>query len=116
MKTSPMFLFAFFFCTSLLDCQTIQWQQLNGPHGGTALSFASNADGNIFAGSDYTENGVNRSTDGGLTWWMSSSGINDLGGRRVDGISITDSNHIIIGTFSSNGYKIYRSTNNGDNW
>ena len=115
MKTSLMFLFVFFFCTSLLDCQTIQWQQLNGPHGGTALSFASNANGDIFAGSGYNENGVNRSTDGGLTWLMSSNGIY-LAARQVDGISITDSNHIIIGTFSSNGYKIYRSTDNGDNY
>ena len=115
MKTSLMFLFVFFFCTSFLDCQTIQWQQLNGPHGGTALSFASNADGDIFAGSAYNETGVNRSTDGGLTWLMSSSGIY-LAGRSVNGIVIADSNYIIIGTGSSNGNKIYRSTDNGDNW
>jgi photosystem II stability/assembly factor-like uncharacterized protein len=47
---------------------------------------------------------------------MSSSGINNIGYRRVEGITITDNNHIIIGTSSSSGSKIYRSTDNGDNW
>jgi photosystem II stability/assembly factor-like uncharacterized protein len=102
--------------TSFVNSQTIQWQQLNGPHGGTAISFASNESGDIFAGSASLQNAVNRSTDGGLTWLMSSNGIQDIGYRSIGAIFVTESNNIIIGTYSGNGDKIYRSTDNGDNW
>ena len=116
MKNFSFFVVLFFICSSLLISQTIQWQQINGPHGGTAISFASNQSGDIFAGSYATQNAVNRSTDGGYTWLMSSNGISDIGYRSIEAIFITENNNIIIGTYSPNGSKIYRSTDNGDNW
>jgi photosystem II stability/assembly factor-like uncharacterized protein len=116
MKISFIFILLLFIVGSLTNSQTIQWQQLNGPHGGTAISFASNESGDIFAGSYVTQNAVNRSTDGGHTWLMSSNGINDIGYRSVEAIYVTESNDIIIGTYSPNGSKIYRSTDNGNNW
>lgn len=106
----------YLFIAPLVNSQNIQWQQLNGPHGGTAISFASNASGDIFAGADYIQNGVNRSMDGGFTWSVCSNGIQNIGSRSIDAILVTDNNSIIIGTNSSSGGRIYRSTNNGDSW
>ncbi len=115
MKSSlPVFL-AFFFFNSFLLPQTISWQQLNGPHGGTALSFASTADGNIFAGSDYNQKGIYRSTDGGMLWHQSSDGIY-LTDRQIECILVNDSGHIFIGTISHIGSIIYKSTNSGNSW
>jgi len=115
MKSSLPVLLAFFFFTSFLFSQSIQWQQLNGPFGGTPLSFASNSNGDIFAGSDYNQKGVYRSTDGGMLWHQSSNGIY-LTDRQVDWMVVDDSSYIIIGTNSHIGARIYKSTDNGDSW
>lgn len=116
MKNFSFLVVSLLILTSSVNSQIIQWQQLNGPHGGTAISFASNASGDIFAGAEYSQNGVNRSTDGGFTWLMCSSGIQNIGGREIGAILVTDNNNIIIGTRSSSGGQIYRSTDNGNNW
>jgi hypothetical protein len=101
--------------SSLLNSQTIQWQQINGPHGGTAISFASNENGDIFAGSSTLHNAVNRSTDGGYTWLMSSNGIHDIGYRSIEAVFVTENNNCYWHIFSE-WIKIYRSTDNGNNW
>lgn len=113
---SLFLLVVYLFIAPPINSQNIKWQQLNGPHGGTAISFASNTSGDIFAGADYIQNGVNRSTDGGFTWSMCSNGIHDIGYRSIDAIFVTGGNNILIGTNSPNGSRIYRSTNNGDTW
>ncbi|MFO7445136.1 MAG: hypothetical protein R6W90_02170, partial [Ignavibacteriaceae bacterium] len=97
MKNSLLLLLPIFFFTSFLFSQTIQWQQLNGPFGGTALSFASNSNGDLFAGADQNQRGVFKSTDDGLTWLPKSSGI-ALADRAINWISIDDSGYVIAGT------------------
>ncbi len=53
--------------------QTINWQQLTGPFGVTPLCFASNSNGDIFAGSYGWD--IWRSTDDGLTSTQQNSGL-----------------------------------------
>jgi len=103
------------FITPTLFAQSVSWQQLNGPFGGTALSFASNSKGDIFAGSYNNEKGVYRSTDKGLTWHQKSNGIS-FEARSVEWIVVDDSSYIVIGTNSHIGARIYKSTDNGENW
>ena len=104
-----------FFFTSLLIPQSISWQQLNGPHGGTPLSFASNSNGDIFAGADQDQRGVFRSTDGGITWQPKSTGFY-LDDRAFSWLVVDDSSYIIAGTNSHIGSKVYKSKDNGESW
>jgi photosystem II stability/assembly factor-like uncharacterized protein len=95
--------------------QSISWQQLNGPFGGTALSFVSNANGDIFAGTDQDQRGIFRSTDGGLTWQPKSAGLY-LDNRAFSWLVVDDSSYIIAGTNSHIGSKVYKSKDNGESW
>src|SRR5690348_1258612 len=52
--------------------QTLHWQQLNGPNGGTILCFAVSGSA-LFAGAYY--NGVYRSTNNGNTWMHVNNGL-----------------------------------------
>jgi photosystem II stability/assembly factor-like uncharacterized protein len=115
MKSLVLALLSGLFFTSFLFSQSISWQQLSGPHGGTALSFASTADGNIFAGSDYNQKGVYRSTDNGNNWIDVNNGIS-LTDRQIECILVNDSGHIFIGTISHIGSIIYKSTDSGSTW
>ena len=115
MKTSLQVLFAYFLFTSFLFSQAIQWEKLNGPFGGSALSFVSSPNGDIFAGSGHNDKGVYFSSDGGTTWEQKNNGI--YLDKSIDCITIADSGHLIIGTNSSfTGSRIYKSTNHGENW
>jgi photosystem II stability/assembly factor-like uncharacterized protein len=115
MKNLILVLFAVFFFTSFIFSQTIEWEKLNGPFGGIALSFASFPNGDIFAGSGHNDKGVYFSSDGGTTWVQKNNGINL--DKSIDCISIADSGHLIIGTNSSfSGSRIYKSTDYGESW
>jgi photosystem II stability/assembly factor-like uncharacterized protein len=115
MKNCILVLLVFFFYTSLLFLQTIEWQQLNGPFGGTALCFASNSNGDLFAGADQNQRGVFKSTDDGITWIPKSNGI-ALADRAISWITVDDSDYVIIGTGSHIGNRVYKSTDAGDSW
>jgi len=112
MKRSILVLIAFFFFTSFLFSQTIQWEQLNGPFGGTALSFTSNSLGYLFAGADENQGGIFRSTDVGITWQRMNSGL--LNYRAYNWFVVDDSSYIITG--SHNEAKVYKSKDNGESW
>lgn len=103
------------FITPTLFAQSIAWQQLNGPFGGTVLSFASNSSGDIFAGADQDQRGIFRSTDGGLTWQPKSTGLY-LDNRAFSWLVVDDSSYIIAGTNSHIGERVYKSKDNGESW
>ena len=107
-------IFSFLF-TSIIFSQTISWEQLNGPFGGTALCFATNSNGDLFAGADENQRGVYKSTDNGITWLQKSNGI-AITDRAVSWITVDDSNYVIIGTNSHIGASVYKSTNDGESW
>ncbi len=91
------------------------WRPLYGPHGGTVAAIASDDAGTLYAGSGDNQHGVYRSTDGGFTWEQKSSGI-ALTDRTVDCIVMADSGHVLIGTNSHTGSRIYRSVDQGETW
>ena len=115
MKTFILFVISIWIFTSFIYTQTIQWEQLNGPFGGTALSFASNSNGDIFAGADQDQRGIFRSTDGGLTFQPKSIGLY-LENRSFNWLVVDDSSYIIAGTNSHIGSKVYKSKDNGESW
>jgi photosystem II stability/assembly factor-like uncharacterized protein len=115
MKNLILVLFAVFFFTSFIFSQTIEWQQLNGPFGGTALCFASNSNGDLFAGADQNQQGVFKSTDDGVIWFPKSNGIS-LADRAISWITFDDSGYVIIGTNSHIGSRVYKSKDNGESW
>jgi hypothetical protein len=115
MKTSVQIFLTFYFFTSFLFSQTIQWEQLNGPFSGTPLCFSYNSNGDLFAGMDQNQRGVFKSTDNGITWFPKSDGI-PLGDRAISWITVDDSNYVIIGTNSHIGSGVYKSKDNGESW
>jgi hypothetical protein len=64
MKRSIQCLFALFLFTSVLFSQTIQWEQLNGPHGGAIYSIVTDNTGNMYASAMWGA-GPFKSTNGG---------------------------------------------------
>ncbi|MDI6804948.1 MAG: T9SS type A sorting domain-containing protein [Bacteroidota bacterium] len=106
--------FLLFFCTSFLFSQSIQWEQLNGPFGGTPTCFASNSNGNIFSGSDDYK-GFFRSVDEGLTFQSIINGV-ALDYRNVGWIVVDSADNLIAGAGSHVGAYVFRSTDNGENW
>ncbi|HSL89232.1 MAG TPA: T9SS type A sorting domain-containing protein [Ignavibacteriaceae bacterium] len=115
MKTFVLSVISILLFTSFIYPQAIQWQQLNGPFGGTALSFASNSNGDLFAGADQNQRGVFKSTDFGLTWLPKSNSI-ALADRAINWITIDDSGYVIAGTGSHIGNGVYKSKDNGESW
>ena len=101
--------------TTTIFAQPISWQQLNGPFGGTPLCFATNSNGDIFAGTDQNQRGVFKSTDAGLVWLQNSNGI-ELTDRAINWLALDDSGYIIAGTGSHIGSMVYKSKDNGESW
>ena len=87
-------------------------------------NIAINSNGVIFVGT--SEKGVYRSTDEGLNWTNINNGfpIKDINGQidssiRIYSMAINSTGDIFVDAIAihySNLYKIYKSTNNGDNW
>jgi len=83
------------------------WEQTNGPYGGSISAITVNNEGDLFAG--MSSNGIMRSTDNGLSWYQVN---NDLRFRSNGILLMNDSGHIFAGVNDG----IFRSTNNGDAW
>lgn len=67
-----------------------------------------------YAGID--EKGVLKSTDAGDTWFLSSSGINDLSGRFELAIAPSNPDKIYAAAEGSPNSNLYVSTDAGNNW
>ncbi|MFH1050255.1 MAG: T9SS type A sorting domain-containing protein [bacterium] len=90
------------FCSwQILNCQ---WQQTNGPEGGSINSIAINAD-NIFAGGKV----VFLSTNNGNSWTRKTNGLKD-------GLFVTDMAFVGNNLFAGTNRGVFLSTDDGDNW
>ncbi len=83
-----------------------QWMRTNGPEG-VAVSFLTNIDGIIYAGTEV--NGVYISTDDGISWTALNAGIETF---EVTSI-LNYQGFIFAGTF---GGGVYRSSDGGQTW
>ena len=93
----------------------------NGLTASFVLSFATNSDGDIFAGT-YFGNGVFRSTDNGSTWFEKNNGLIATEVRTIATYvpirpiahpKTNVSDFIFAGTY---GLGMFRSSDNGQNW
>jgi photosystem II stability/assembly factor-like uncharacterized protein len=83
-----------------------QWVQTSGPNGGYVRALAFSGP-NIFAGL-YREGGIYRSTDYGVNWSRTITGLTNL---DVFSLAIVGSN-----CFAGTRYGVFRSTDNGSTW
>lgn len=85
--------------------QTALWQSTTGP----VTSFASNSNGVVVAGFWQGGVGILRSTDNGVTWIQSNSGLSN---RAVRSLYVTPDGTFLAGTQQG----IHRSTDAGATW
>lgn len=113
MKKSILFIFAFFFFTSLLFSQTIQWQPLTGPHGGAIYSIVKDNQGNIYANTMWGQ-GPFKSIDNGESWFSIKNGLTPYTGQYHP-LNINSNGDLFIGG-APNTDKLCRSTDGGNSW
>ncbi len=113
MKNSILLLLAFFFFTSLTFSQTIQWEQLSGPHGGAIYSIVTDNAGNMYASAMWNT-GPYKSTDNGETWFSIKNGLTPASQYCPMNIS-PNGDLFVAGVYNSDNC-IYRSTDAGESW
>ena len=95
------------FILFLIPCMvSAQWEQTNGPYGGTPRCFATNGS-NVFMGTNYN-GGFYSSTNSGMSW---NRIYNSLSEYDIYSLIYTGST-LLAGT----QFGIYLSTNSGNNW
>jgi photosystem II stability/assembly factor-like uncharacterized protein len=114
MKRSILVLIAFFFFTSLTFSQTIQWEQLSGPHGGVIYSIVKDNAGNIYANTIGSA-GPFKSTDGGETWYSIMNGLTPGDNGGFHPLNVNSTGDIFIGG-AHNAGGLCRSTDEGASW
>jgi len=77
------------------------WAQTNGPQGGDGIALATNANGDVFVGTQ--GGGIFRSTDNGETWTEVNDGLTDT---NVRALAINNAGHIFGGTWSRRNFPI----------
>lgn len=105
--------FLFIHCSDLFAQDF--WYSLSGPYGGNILCLTENLSGKLFVGTE--GGGVFRSLDDGDTWELANEGLPTGDGPtvfKVYSILIHTNGDIFLGT-SKEG-RIYRSTDDGNNW
>uniref|UniRef100_A0A832LKS0 T9SS type A sorting domain-containing protein n=1 Tax=Ignavibacterium album TaxID=591197 RepID=A0A832LKS0_9BACT len=114
MKNLILVLFAFFFFTSFLFSQTIQWEQLSGPHGGSIYSIVKDDNyGNIYVNTRWGA-GPFKSTDNGESWFSIKNGLTPNNGE-FHPMNINSNGDLFIGGAHSTAY-LCRSTDQGNSW
>jgi photosystem II stability/assembly factor-like uncharacterized protein len=114
MKNLILVLFAFFYFTSFLFSQTIQWEPLSGPHGGSIYSIVKDDNsGNIYANTMWGA-GPFKSTDNGETWFSIKNGLTPYDGQ-FHPLNINSNGDLFIGGAHSTNI-LCRSTDQGNSW
>jgi len=113
MKRSILVLIAFFFLTSFLFSQTIQWEQLSGPHGGAIYSIVTDNAGNMYASAMWNI-GPFKSTDNGETWFSIKNGLDPA--SQYCPMNIGPNGDLFIAGVYNSDFCIYRSTDAGESW
>jgi hypothetical protein len=89
-----------------------QWQVTNGPSGAGHISSLAVKDTVVFAGTE--TGGVFISTNQGVTWTASNSGITNMNEVRA---LVSDSMYVFAGMYNSlGGPAVFSSVNDGSSW
>jgi photosystem II stability/assembly factor-like uncharacterized protein len=112
MKTSIRTFLVVFFFTSFTFSQTIQWEQLSGPHGGAIYSIVKDNSGNIYANTMWGA-GPFKSTDNGESWFSIKNGLTPYNGE-FHPMNINSNGDLFIGGAEDN--TLARSTDGGNSW
>jgi photosystem II stability/assembly factor-like uncharacterized protein len=105
---SVLFFSPFFFS------QSISWQQLSGPHGGSIYSIVHDDDGNIYANTIGSP-GPFKSCDDGETWFSIMNGLTPGDNGGFHPLNINSNGDLFIGGAHNAGY-LCRSTDGGASW
>ncbi len=104
----------FFLCfPSFVFAQSIQWEQLSGPHGGAIYSIVTDNTGNMYASAMWGK-GPYKSTDNGETWFSIKNGLNPA--NQYCPMNISPNGNLFVAGFNNSDNCIYRSTDGGNNW
>jgi photosystem II stability/assembly factor-like uncharacterized protein len=103
------------------DTPALSWVRTGGPLGGTGYDIRMRPDNPDILYVTDVFSGVSISTDGGLTWSTSNTGIVSRGGFSGDAVpifclTIDPNNYDILWAGTQNTRGIYRSTNGGKTW
>ncbi len=96
-----------------LISQSIQWEQLSGPHGGAIYSIVKDNSGNIYANTMWGA-GPFKSTDYGENWFSIKNGLTPNNGE-FHPMNINSNGDLFIGGAHSTAI-LCRSTNGGNSW
>ena len=114
MKNFVQILFSILLFSHLIISQTISWERLSGPHGGTIYSTVVDAAGNLYA-SPTGAAGPYKSTDNGETWFSIKNGLS-FDESEFRPLNINSDGDILV--YNSHDYNVYisRSTDGGNTW
>jgi photosystem II stability/assembly factor-like uncharacterized protein len=101
------------FITPTLFAQDIQWQQLNGPHGGAIYSIVTDNSGNIYANTAWGA-GPYKSTDDGESW-ISIKGDLTPNTGEFHPMNMNSNGDLFVGG-AHNTALLCRSTDQGNTW
>jgi len=102
------------FLSALILAQSIQWQQLSGPHGGSIYSIVHDSSGNIYANT-IGSTGPFKSTDDGETWISIMNGLTPVNNGGFHPLNINSNGDLFIGGAHST-VALGRSTDGGSSW
>jgi len=100
--------------TVLILGQSIQWQQLSGPHGGDIYSIVHDNYGNIYANTIGSP-GPFKSTNDGESWFSIKNGLTPGDNGGFHPLNINSNGDLFIGGAHSTAY-LCRSTDGGNSW
>lgn len=100
-------LMVFLYGSEIACSQSISWQYLSAPFGTVVNAICIAPDGTVFVGTD--NESVYRTTNNGINWIKSDSGITD---NTIKSFAVNSKGAIYVGTFSN----VFRSSDIGRSW
>lgn len=114
MRHLTSILSAVLFFTSFIFTQTISWEQLSGPHGGSIYSMVVDGNGNLYATPTGTS-GPFKSMDNGESWFSIKNGLSfDESGFRP--LNINSEGILFVSNSHDYGEHISLSSDGGSTW
>ena len=108
-------------CLFAYSFENAKWMKTGGPRGGLGYDVRIHPENKDILFVTDNPSGVNKSTDGGLTWKQCNEGITSRGGPSGDGIpvfclTIDPNSPNIVWAGTQSAQSLYKSTDCGQTW